>query len=138
MILAHYRWVRFHQKQDFARGVVEMSAWRRFPPGLNYPTWWVSEMRGDASEPAVYYRHIRGITRGMDVKWSFRTIDEHTTHVTIVHDWQGPAWPIIGKLAANLVIGPIFVSAIARRTLAGVAREAERRTRELGRLRAAQ
>lgn len=138
VILPHYRWVRFQDKQDFAKGIVEMAAWRSFLPGIKYPTWWVSEMRGDSAEPAVYYRHIRGITRNMDVKWSFRGIDDHTTHVTIVHDWRGPAWPLISTLAANLVIGPVFISAIARRTLAGVAREAERRTRELGRLRAAQ
>ena len=69
-ILPHYRWVRFRDKKDFAQGIVEMAAWRPF--GLfKYPTWWVSEMWHDRSRPAVYYRHVEGITRGMDVRWEF-------------------------------------------------------------------
>ncbi len=49
-------------------GVVEMAAWRPF--GLvSYPTWWVSEMWVDRGAPAVHYRHVRGITTGMDVVW---------------------------------------------------------------------
>lgn len=124
-ILPHYRWVRFREKTAFGMGIVEMAAWRRFPGGLNYPTWWVSEMHSVEAEPAVYYRHIDGITRGMDVKWE---ILPHTqgSHIKLYHTWNGPAWPLIGGTAANLVIGPHFVSAIAQRTLAGVAREAER------------
>ena len=46
--------------------------------------------------------------------------------VTIVHEWSGPAWPLIGSIAANLVIGPVFIHYIAGRTLAGVKQEAER------------
>ena len=45
----------------------------------------------------------------------------------IVHEWDGPAWPLIGKLAARMVIGPVFVHGIASRTLAGLAHAAERR-----------
>lgn len=83
-------------------------------------------MHVDEEAPAVYYKHIDGITRGMDVVWEFRPESENLTHVRIVHDWAGPAWPLIGGLAANIVIGPHFISAIAQRTLAGVALEAER------------
>jgi hypothetical protein len=43
----------------------------------------------------------------------------------IVHTWDGPRWPLVGKLAANLVIGPIFIHGIASRTLAGIKRAAE-------------
>ena len=125
-ILPHYRWVRFRQRDGFASGIVEMAAWRPFPLGLRYPTWWMSEMHVDEEEPAVHYRHVRGITRGMEVKWSFAAAPGDTTLVHIVHDWSGPDWPLIGSLAAEQVIGPHFVSAIAQRTLAGVAREAER------------
>jgi hypothetical protein len=103
-----------------------MAAWRPFPMGLRYPTWWLSEMQCDAAEPAVHYRHVQGITRGMKVKWSFAAGPGNVTHVQIVHEWAGPRWPLIGGLAARWVIGPHFVSAIAQRTLAGVAREAER------------
>jgi len=105
-----------------------MAAWRHFPARLRYPTWWVSDMRVDVSAPAVHYRHIDGITRGMDVVWEFHRESGDRTHVRIVHDWRGPPWPLIGGAAANLVIGPHFISAIAQRTLAGVSAEAERQT----------
>jgi hypothetical protein len=127
-ILPHYRWVRFHDKVAFAKGTVEMSAWRPFPGGFNYPTWWKSEMWNDASEPAVYYKHVAGVTKGMDVKWQLEARG-NDTFIRLFHTWKGPSWPLISGMAANLVIGPHFVSAIAQRTLAGVAREAEARAK---------
>jgi hypothetical protein len=123
-ILPHYRWVRFRQKRGFGDGVVEMAAWRPFPAGIKYPTWWVSEMRSATDEPAVYYTHVQGITRGMEVKWEF---NKHArgTFIRLYHTWDGPAWPLIKGVAAGWVILPHFVSAIAQRTLAGVGRAAE-------------
>src|SRR2546427_8007437 len=53
--------------------------------------------------------------------------------VTIMHDWAGPAWPLVGALAADLVIGPIFIHGIAARTLAGVKRAGERDERGFSR-----
>jgi len=125
-LLPHYRWVRFREKQSFGQGIVEMAAWRRFPAGISYPTWWVSEMRSNESEPAVYYRHIDGITRGMDVKWELNARG-NDTFVRLIHTWDGPAWPLIRGVAADWVIGPHFVSAIAQKTLEGLARAAEAR-----------
>ena len=66
-LLPHYRWVRRLERRGDG-GLVEMAAWRPFGP-LNYPTWWVSEMWVDRAAPAVRYRHVRGITSGMDVVW---------------------------------------------------------------------
>lgn len=125
-ILEHYRWVRFQQRQAFGTGRVEMAAWRDFGGPLRYPTWWVSDMRIDEAEPAVFYRHVEGITRGMDVEWRFEPHPDGT-RVWITHAWDGPAWPLIGSLAWRAIIAPHFVSAIAQRTLAGVGAEAERR-----------
>jgi hypothetical protein len=125
-ILTHYRWVRFRQKRGFGTGRVEMAAWRPFLGPVRYPTWWVSEMHCDAAEPAVYYQHVEGITRGMNVKWEFQATSGGTL-VRITHAWDGPAWPLVGRFAWRAVIAPHFVSAIARRTLAGVRAEAERR-----------
>jgi ribosome-associated toxin RatA of RatAB toxin-antitoxin module len=124
--LAHYRHVRFHEKQGFGTGRVEMAAWRDFAGPARYPTWWVSDMRIDDDEPAIWFRHVDGITRGMDVKWAFLPRDDGTTLVRITHAWDGPPWPLIGSLAWKAVIAPHFVSAIANRTLAGIAREIER------------
>lgn len=125
-ILPHYRWVRFQEKEGFAQGRVEMAAWRPFP-GFGYPTWWVSDMEHDAESRTVTYKHVDGITKGMDVWWE--VIEEpDKTLLRIVHEWDGPRWPLIGGLAANLVIGPHFIHAIASRTLAGIVVEAERRS----------
>jgi hypothetical protein len=46
--------------------------------------------------------------------------------VTITHVWDGPPWPLLRRPAAELVIGPLFIHAVAQRTLAGIARVAER------------
>jgi ribosome-associated toxin RatA of RatAB toxin-antitoxin module len=128
-ILPHYRHVRFHRREAFGTGRVEMAAWRDFAGPLRYPTWWVSDMHVAEDEPAMYFTHVDGITRRMMVKWSFEPRD-NGTHVRITHSWDGPRWPLIGGIAWRLVIGPVFVSAIAQRTLAGVAAEAERLARQ--------
>jgi len=117
-LLRHYRWVRMLERRG-PGGLVEMAAWRPFGP-WNYPTWWVSEMRVDRAGLAIHYRHVRGITTGMDVVWQFQPL-EGGTDVTIVHDWSGPGWPLVGRAAADWVIGPVFVHGIASRTLAGIA-----------------
>jgi ribosome-associated toxin RatA of RatAB toxin-antitoxin module len=122
-LLSHYRWVRMLERRPEG-GLVEMAAWRPFGP-VGYPTWWVSEMRVDPAAPAVHYRHVRGITTGMDVVWRF-VADGAGTEVSIVHEWSGPAWPLIRRPAAELVIGPVFVHGIASRTLAGIKRHVER------------
>jgi len=121
--LAHYRWVRLLERRPDG-GVVEMAAWRPFGP-LRWPTWWVSDMTVDRGAPAVRYRHVRGITRGMDVEWTFTPASEDRVAVTITHRWAGPPWPGLRRAAADLVIGPLFIHAIAQRTLAGIARVAE-------------
>lgn len=122
-LLRHYRWVRMLEREGDG-GLVEMAAWRPFGP-LRYPTWWVSEMRVDRGACAVHYRHVRGITTGMDVVWNIQPAGEETD-VTIVHEWDGPQWPLIGRAAAEVVIGPVFVHGIASRTLAGIRGEVER------------
>ena len=120
--LVHYRWVRMLERRP-GGGVVEMAAWRPFGP-LKYPTWWVSEMWLDPSRAEVRFRHIKGITRGMDVVWSVRASGAET-EVSIVHEWAGPAWPLIRRPAAEWVIGPVFIHGIASRTLAGIRRFVE-------------
>jgi uncharacterized membrane protein len=127
--LPHYRWVRFQRKDGFGTGRVEMAARRHFGP-IRYPVWWVSEMTVDESRPIVVYRHVDGITTGMDVIWSFEPDGGGRTRVRIVHDWAGgPAWPLPGflrRLIADLIIGPVFIHHVASRTLTGIREKAER------------
>ncbi len=127
--LPHYRYVRFLERAADDGGLVEMSANRPFGR-LHWPTWWVSEMavrremRSHSDHPRIRFRHVRGITSGMEVEWSFHPAPGGT-RVRIVHVWNGPAWPVVGALAARAVIAPVFVHGIATRTLAGLARVAE-------------
>jgi ribosome-associated toxin RatA of RatAB toxin-antitoxin module len=122
--LPHYRFVRFRERASDGGGVVEMAADRPFGP-FGWPTWWLSEMSIDEGAPSIRFRHIDGITKGMDVEWSFRAM-EGGTRVKILHVWDGPPLPFIGIPAATMVIGPVFIHGIASRTLAGLAKAAER------------
>lgn len=130
--LPHYRFVRFLERFDVvdgipSRGIVEMSANRPFGP-LGWPTWWKSEMVVDFQKPSIRFFHIGGVTKGMDVEWTFTSAGD-TTDVEILHVWSGPSIPVIGMFAATAVIGPVFVHGIASRTLEGLAAVAEREAR---------
>jgi ribosome-associated toxin RatA of RatAB toxin-antitoxin module len=122
--LDHYRFVRFRERARDGGGLVEMSANRPFGY-LNWPTWWLSEMSVDDRAPAIRFRHVGGVTRGMDVEWQFTRRNDYA-QVRIVHVWDGPRWPLVGIFAARHVIGPVFIHGIASRTLAGLAAVAER------------
>ena len=125
-ILSHYRWVRFLERDPKGLGgLVEMAAWRPFGP-VGYPAWWVSQMTVNPVAHEIRYRHVRGITRGMDVVWRMEQHDANGgVDVAIVHQWNGPAWPVVGRVAADFVIGPVFIHGIASRTLAGIKRFSE-------------
>ena len=121
-LLPHYRWVRILERHE-DWDLVEMAAWRPFGL-LKYPTWWVSEMRRLPEERRIHYRHVRGITRGMAVEWSLRQSGPRV-EVTIRHLWTGPRWPVVGRMFAEWIVGPVFIHGIASRTLAGIKRFAE-------------
>src|SRR2546429_1143385 len=118
-ILSHYRWVRFLDRHR-SGGTVEMAAWRPF--GLfRYPTWWVSEMTLDPAAREIRYRHVRGITTGMDVVWRL-VRGSGGVAGTHVHEWTGPALPLVGPLAARLRVGAVVVPGVASPTPAGLKR----------------
>jgi hypothetical protein len=120
-ILPHYRWVRLREDRGEER-LVEMAAWRPFG-FFRWPTWWLSEMRIDRARQEVRYRHVAGVTTGMDVLWSV-VPEGPGARATILHEWAGPRWPL-GAQAAEWIIGPVFVHGIASRTLEGLARATE-------------
>jgi uncharacterized membrane protein len=130
-ILPHYRWVRFHRKDGFGRGRVEMAARRSFGP-LSYPVWWVSEMITDEERPVVLYRHVAGVTTAMDVEWSFEELGPASTGIRILHAWRdGPRWPLplpLRRAISSAVIGPVFIHHVAGRTLRGVRDHLENRS----------
>ena len=125
-LLSHYRWVTRESGEPLGAGTVEMAAWRPFGP-LRWPTWWRSAMATDPVRHRITYQHIGGITTGMAVVWTINPTPDGWSDVTIVHEWNGPQWPVIGRLAARQIIGPVFVHGIASRTLAGLATAATAR-----------
>jgi ribosome-associated toxin RatA of RatAB toxin-antitoxin module len=126
-LLPHYRYVRFVDRRSDGGGIVDMSANRPFGV-VQWPTRWQSRMAvhapGGIRAPSIRYTHIAGVTRGMEVEWTFEERGA-MTRVRIVHVWNGPPVPMAGGLAASMVIGPVFVHGIASRTLAGLADVAE-------------
>ncbi|UVI27711.1 SRPBCC family protein [Paenibacillus spongiae] len=120
--LQHYRKVRFIEGNSGEGGLVEMAAYRRFDK-VSWPVWWMSEMEVDAQLLRIRYRHVKGITRGMQVEWKLEPASSGMTKVSIVHEWEQPQ---VGRIVAARVIGPVFVHFIADQTLQGLKQAAER------------
>ena len=110
-ILPHYRWVTLLEGGG-DRKKVEMAARRG-----RIPVKWraLQEIDRTGEFPVIRFTHIWGVTKGMDVAWTFTSIDGGYV-VRIDHDWS-PNWPIVGNSIAEHIIGPHFVSTIANKTL---------------------
>ena len=108
-ILPHYRWVRLLERSG-NRKLVDMAASR---DGL--PVSWRAVQTLFPEIPRIEFRHVRGITRGMDVAWTFSG-REGGTLVRIEHDLD-LRWPLIGPWVADKIVGPQFVERIAGKTL---------------------
>jgi ribosome-associated toxin RatA of RatAB toxin-antitoxin module len=116
-ILPHYRYVRVREERGRVR-LVEMAARRDW-----IPVWWMALQESDPDVPEIRFRHVRGITTGMEVVWSF-VPEANGVRVSIRHDLD-LTWPLVGRLIADRIIGPLFVESIAGRTLARIKRLAE-------------
>ncbi len=107
-ILPHYRYVR----------PIGDPAERRFAMGARrgpVPVQWEAIQRPMQAERRIEFTHTGGVTRGMRVAWLFDDTEDGLD-VSIEHELV-LSWPIIGGFAAELVIGPHFIDAIAGRTL---------------------
>ncbi len=111
VILPHYRWVTLlegggdHKTVEMAarRGVIPVK-WRA-----------IQQVDRDGATPVIRFTHIGGVTKGMEVAWTFEP-KPGAVAVRVDHDFQ-PPWPIVGPAIAETIIGPHFVEAIAGRTL---------------------
>lgn len=121
-ILPHYRYVRVFDRCR-GRRLVEMAAFRDA-----IPVWWMAVQECHPDVPEITYEHVRGITRGMRVEWGFE-VQPRGVLVSIRHDLD-LSWPLVGRFAADRVIGPWFVDVIAGRTLRRVRALAEQRQEE--------
>jgi uncharacterized membrane protein len=115
-ILPHYRYVR-----PVAGGKTHGGA-RRFAMGARrgrIPVSWEASQRPLRDDRRIEFHHTGGVTRGMDVAWRFEHVadaERETWDVSIEHELD-LRWPVIGRFAADRVIGPHFIDAIAGRTL---------------------
>jgi ribosome-associated toxin RatA of RatAB toxin-antitoxin module len=118
--LPHYRYVRrlpaSNGERRFAMGA------RRGP----IPVRWDATQRLLPDERRIEFTHTGGVTRGMQVVWRFEP-NESGWEVSIEHQLD-LGWPLIGGFAAERVIGPQFIAAIARKTLRCVKVLAEARS----------
>jgi ribosome-associated toxin RatA of RatAB toxin-antitoxin module len=115
--LPHYRYVRRLPSSDGER---------RFAMGARrgrIPVRWEATQRFVPDECRIEFTHTGGVTRGMQVAWHFEPRAEGY-EVSIEHQLD-LGWPLIGGFAADRIIGPQFVEAIARRTLHRVKQLAE-------------
>ncbi len=116
-LLSHYRYVRVLDGGDTSR-TVAMGAQRG-----GFPVRWtaIQEIRPDRLE--IYYRHVAGVTRGMDVLWQIEGAVGGSRAI-ITHRLQPDRWWLQSGVS-RWVVGTVFVMAIADRTLAGIAARAE-------------
>ncbi len=115
--LPHYRWVKVRSADATAR-VVEMAAHRD-----GFPVRWTARQRLDPVNYRIHFTHVRGISRGMEVTW-FLVADGPLVQVRIVHDLTW-GWPPLGPWIAHYIIGELFVSHIASKTLRVMKRHIE-------------
>jgi uncharacterized membrane protein len=115
-LLSHYRYVRRlpGAERRFAMGA------RRGP----IPVRWEAIQRPQRDERRIEFEHTGGVTRGMQVAWRFDERTDGAVDVSIEHRLD-LGWPLIGPAAAERVIGPQFIEAIAARTLRRIRQVAE-------------
>jgi ribosome-associated toxin RatA of RatAB toxin-antitoxin module len=113
-ILPHYRWVTLLEGGGDHK-VVEMAARRG-----RIPVRWRATQDVDRSGPIpiIRFKHVWGVTKGMDVDWTFLP-EEEQVKVRIRHDFN-PNWPIVGAPISERIIGPQFITPIANLTLATI------------------
>jgi ribosome-associated toxin RatA of RatAB toxin-antitoxin module len=86
--LPHYRWVRVHGREGNRR-TVEMAAWRPLIPwssisarveserrrSRGLPVRWISHQWLWPEERRITFRHIGGLSRGMEVEWRIEPVE---------------------------------------------------------------
>jgi len=116
-LLPHYRGVQVLRSRG-SRRLVRMLASRD-----GFPVRWTSIQELNPAGGRIFYRHVAGITRGMDVLWLLTPTAEGV-QVSITHRFQ-PAWPLVPSVLVDWVINRLFVDAIATKTLRCIRQLAE-------------
>jgi len=107
-ILPHYRYIRYLERNS-DRNLVVMAATRS-----GIPISWTSEQIIDRDHLEVRFHHLKALTKGMRVIWTFDETPEGVL-VKIAHDLKFRV-KVLAPLA-DKTIGDFFVSNIANKTL---------------------
>jgi uncharacterized membrane protein len=135
-LLSHYRYVHVLDGPSCFDGLpvertVAMGARRS-----GMPVAWTAVQTCDPATRVIRYRHIGGITTGMEVEWLMdgsappptcqetSEVASAATMVRIVHELRQPRGPLRIPLAAWMA-GELFIKHIADRTLHGIKRSSE-------------
>ncbi len=108
-LLPHYRYLRVLERSERHK-VADFGASRD-----GFPCRWRARQELIPEDGRITYRHLRGVTRGMEVEWRIVRRADHV-HVVIDHVLNYPV-PVLGAWFAHAIVGNLFVSAIAGRTL---------------------
>lgn len=114
-ILPHYRWVRVFSDNGRVKQA-EMAALRG-----RFPVKWRTAQVVLPEENRIVFFHTGGVTQGMYVEWNLETAPDvkGSVRVTIRHDLSYPL-PFATNWFAHRIVGGLFVSHIAGRTLARI------------------
>lgn len=126
--LPHYRRVTVQRRQA-GSVLARMVAVRQIGP-LPVTVSWGAECWAEGDDPGdlrLRFRHVRGVTRGMDVTWHIRPAPAGS-RVTIEHEFSR-SLPLVGADALPALVDHFFVRPIAGRTLATFKTLAERQMR---------
>ena len=107
--LPHYRYVRVLGREN-GETLAAMSARR----GM-IPVFWHAVQTPDRAGRRIRFRHVRGVTRGMEVVWTLEP-ERGGTRARIFHELE-LRWPWIGGWVAEHVIARGFIQPIAGKTL---------------------
>ena len=133
-LLPHYRRVTVHGERA-GRLVAQMVAVR--PLGrFGIPVTWRAEQWAETDDPAdlrLRFRHVRGVTRGMDVTWHITpgAGGAATADVSIEHVFRRPL-PLLPDWVLPAFVDRFFTRPIAGRTLATFKALAESAARGAG------
>ena len=107
-ILPHYRYIHYLERGE-RRNVVVMAAKRS-----GIPISWTSEQIIDRDKMEVRFTHLKAMTKGMHVVWTFNETAEGV-RVEIMHDLAFRV-PALAPLA-EIIIGNFFIHNVAGKTL---------------------
>jgi ribosome-associated toxin RatA of RatAB toxin-antitoxin module len=107
-ILPHYRYIRYLERSP-SRNIVVMAATRS-----GIPISWTSEQTIDRDRVEVRFHHLKALTKGMRVVWTFQEVAAGVL-VEIKHDLAFRV-KLLAPIA-DKIIGDFFIHHIANNTL---------------------